>query len=292
MVIERKTHQKPLVAKEAVPLYVLSDSTGNLARHMVSSFLTQFPLGSFQVHVKPFVHEPMRMKAALEMIAHRPGIVLHAVVAAELKQKIQQECARLNTPCCDLTGPAVDFLSRASHVQPAIDPQQMHPVDNAYCHRINAMGFTLEHDDGLGLDTLSEAQIVLAGVSRTGKTPTSVYLAMLGFRVANVSLAMNVALPAQLLALPPGKAVGLIIEPHQLAEIRTRRQQSWKMNTTRYNELAEVDEEIRWCRGVFNKLRCPVLDVTDQAIEETAARVLEALNLTEPSKHDQDIGLS
>ncbi len=274
-----------------IPLYVLSDSTGNLARHMVTGFLTQFPAGSFQVRIKPFVSEPHRWSESSKAIAARPGIVFHAVVSPQLKKEIGQHCETLGCPCCDLTGPAVEFLAKASRVQPTSDPQRLHRVDSVYCGRINAMSYTLEHDDGLGLDGLSDADIVLVGVSRTGKTPTSVYLAMLGFRVANVSLAAQVEPPRQLLELAPGKNVGLIIDPRQLAEIRTRRQTGWRMTQTDYNDPRKVQEEVEWSRRLFAKLRCPILDVTDQAIEETAARVLDLLGLSQPVPRRED-GLS
>lgn len=268
--------------RAATPLYVLSDSTGNLARHMVTSFLTQFPAGSFQVVTRPFISEPGRIFESLKIVADRPGIVFHAVVSPELKKLIAQHCEKLKTPCLDLTGSAVEFLAKAAKLELNSDPRPLHPVDDAYCGRINAMTYALEHDDGLGLDTLAEADLVLVGVSRTGKTPTSMFLAMQGFRTANVSLAMAVTPPKELFALDPKKIVGLIIDPGQLAEIRTRRQTAWRMNQTGYNEPREVAKEIHWSRGVFAQLHCMVLDVTDQAIEETAARIVHMLGLTEP----------
>jgi [pyruvate, water dikinase]-phosphate phosphotransferase / [pyruvate, water dikinase] kinase len=267
-----------------ITLYVLSDSTGSLGRHMVTSFLTQFPAGSFQVLVKPFVNEPRRLTEAFAAMLARPGIVLHAVVSPEIKHEITGWCLEMGSPCFDLTGPVVNFLGAASHIGPKCDARSLHPVDESYCGRINAMSFALEHDDGLGLDSLGEADIILAGVSRTGKTPTSMYLAMQGFRVANVSLAVEVAVPPQLSQASSRKIVGLTIDPRQLAEIRTRRQTGWRMSQTRYNEPLEVQRELEWSRRQFAKLRCPVLDVTDQAIEETAARIVDLLGLTEPAR--------
>jgi hypothetical protein len=233
--------------------------------------------------MKPFVNELRRLEKAFDVISSRPGIVLHAVVSPELKNEITARCRRLDVACCDLTGSTMEFLAKAARVEPLRDPRRLHRVDNAYCGRINAMSFTLEHDDGLGLDTLASADIVLAGVSRTGKTPTSIYLAMLGYRVANVSLAMQVEPPRPLLDLPPGKAVGLIIDPRQLAEIRTRRQTGWHMTQTSYNDPRRVQEEVEWSRRLFARLHMPILEVTDQAIEETAARILDLLALSQPS---------
>lgn len=279
-------------ASGPIPLFVFSDSTGNLARHMVTSFLTQFPAGSFQVVTRPFISDPERIFDALDVLACRPGIVFHAFVSADLKRQIAKRCADLDIPCWDLTGSAVDFLAGAAGLKPKSDPQKLHQVDAAYCGRINAMTFALEHDDGLGLDTLAEADLVLAGVSRTGKTPTSMCLAMQGFRAANVSLAIAVEPSKELFALNPKKIVGLLIDPTQLSEIRTRRQAAWRMTQTGYNDPREVAKEIAWSRQVFAKLHCMVLDVTDQAIEETAARIVDMLGLPEPSSCALDQELS
>ena len=179
----------------------------------MTTYLTQFPDGTFTAQIKPFVNERRRFEKAFDAISARPGIVLHAVVSPELKKEISARCDELETACCDLTGSTMEFLANAAQVQPLRDHRRLHRVDDAYCGRINAMSFTLEHDDGLGQDGLGEADIVLVGVSRTGKTPTSIYLAMLGFRVANISLAAQVEPPRQLLDLAPGKTVGLIIDP-------------------------------------------------------------------------------
>ncbi len=200
-----------------IPLYILSDSTGNLARHMVTSFLTQFPAGIFEVLTKPFVNEPKRLAPSLDAVSTRPGIVFHAVVSRDLKKQITARCQKENIPCWDLTGPAVDFLAEAARVEVMSDHQRLHRVDGASCGRINAMTFALEHDDGLGLESVAEADAVLVGVSRTGKTPTSMLLTMQGFRVANISLAMHVHIPEELKKLDKRKVIGLVIDPGQLA---------------------------------------------------------------------------
>jgi [pyruvate, water dikinase]-phosphate phosphotransferase / [pyruvate, water dikinase] kinase len=207
------------------------------------------------------------------------------VVSPDLKKCIAGQCRKLNVACWDLTGSAVDFLAKVAGLQVESDSRKLHPVDGFYCGRINAVSFALEHDDGLGLDTLADADVVLVGVSRTGKTPTSLFLAMQGFRVANVSLAKGVAAPAQLSAINPRKIVGLVIDSRQLTEIRGRRGHAWRMAQTEYTEPGAVLEEVEWSRRVFTKLHCAVLDVTDQAIEETAARIVDMLNLSEPSNH-------
>jgi regulator of PEP synthase PpsR (kinase-PPPase family) len=263
-------------------LYVLSDSTGNLPRHMVAAFLTQFPRDTFDVRPRNFLDTAGKLEAVFDEIRAHPGIVLHALVDPATKWRVAEHCLRLKLHACDLTGPFVEFLAHASSVDPTPDVRRLHDVDDAYRRRVKAVEFALEHDDGLGLDTLHDADVVLVGVSRSGKTPTCMYLAQQGYKAANVSLATGVAPPAQLLALPPSKVAALIIDPRQLAEIRTRRQRLWHMADTTYNTAAQVEAEVAQARHLFARNRWAVFDVTDQAIEETAARIVERLGLAAP----------
>jgi regulator of PEP synthase PpsR (kinase-PPPase family) len=286
---KKATHPvHPAPAPAAAPpkprlLYVLSDSTGNLAHHMVAAFVTQFPPGAFEVRQRNFLQSDEQIAQAITQIAGDPGVVLHAVVSPTHKRDIDEACKKHGLPCRDLTGDFVKFLAESTGVQPVPDRSRLHQVGNDYFGRITALEFTLEHDDGLGLDTLHNADIVLAGVSRTSKTPTSIYLAQLGFKVANVSLAMEVAPPPQMHSARRGRGIGLVINPSHLTEIRIHRQESWQMQRTSYSDPRHVAQEIAWSRRVFEELKWPVLDVTDQAVEETAGRILEALNIPRPT---------
>jgi [pyruvate, water dikinase]-phosphate phosphotransferase / [pyruvate, water dikinase] kinase len=208
-------------------------------------------------------------------------MILHALVSKDAKRAVAAFCQAMELPCRDLTGDFVDFLSRESGLSASDDAKALHHVDEAYKKRIRAIEFTTQHDDGLGLNTLAEADIVLAGVSRTSKTPTSVYLAQQGYKVANISLAMGVEPPPQLLAMPPRKVVGLVIDPTQLLEIRSHRQHEWRMGDTRYADAGAVEQELQWSRRLFVRQGWAILDVTDQAIEETAAKVLQRLGLSQ-----------
>jgi [pyruvate, water dikinase]-phosphate phosphotransferase / [pyruvate, water dikinase] kinase len=260
-------------------LYVLSDSTGGLARHMLAAFMTQFPTDAFAVHFHTFIRGEHRLGEILEIIRARPGAICHAMVSDAFKRTIAAFCRKTGLAQCDLTGGVVDFLAAAAGVPPQCDVAALHRMDEAYRKRIGAIEYTIAHDDGLGLSTLSDADIVLAGVSRTGKTPTSIYLAQQGYRVANVSLALEVAPPPELLSPRGRKVVGLVINPQQLVMIRTRRETNWGMERTTYGDPAHVAREIAWARQLFVRQGWPLLDVTDQAIEETAAKVIEALGL-------------
>jgi [pyruvate, water dikinase]-phosphate phosphotransferase / [pyruvate, water dikinase] kinase len=260
-------------------LYVLSDSTGNLARHMLAAFRTQFPAGTFVTRVRSFLDTPQKVDAVFGEIAAAPGAVMHALVDAGAKALVARRCDEAALAHCDLTGGFVRFLSEASGVTPAPDRRRLHDVDEAYQRRVKAVEFALEHDDGLGLETLRDADVVLVGVSRTSKTPTCMYLAQQGHKAGNVSLAMGVEPPAQLLALPASKVAALVIDPSQLAQIRSRRQAGWHMPDTTYNEADSVEAEVQWSRRLFARQVWATFDVTNQAIEETAARVAERLKL-------------
>ena len=261
-------------------VYVLSDSTGNLARHTLAAVLTQFPPGSITTRYHSFIRTEQRLAEALDQIRRHPGAVCHAFVSDAHKQKISEFCNAAGLAHYDLTAGMVAFLSQITQQTPRSDLSSIHRIDDHYKRRIGAIEFTLTHDDGLGLSTLAEADIVLAGVSRTGKTPTSIYLAQQGYRVANVSLAMEVPPAVQLLSLPKKKVVGLIISPQQLVMIRARRAAGWRMDQTSYGRPSHVAREIAWARQLFASQGWPILDVTDQAIEETAAKIIEVLGLT------------
>jgi regulator of PEP synthase PpsR (kinase-PPPase family) len=260
-------------------VHVISDSTGNLAHHILAALVTQFPAGAFHPRFWTFIRTAEQLERTLKTVIEEGGVIMHAVVSDQAKDRIGEFCRQKRVPCKDLTGGFVEFLVEASGLTPAADPEQIHRVDEAYHRRIRAVEFTLEHDDGLGLGTIGDADVVLCGVSRTSKTPTSIYLAQQGHRVANVALAQGVDPPAELLSLPKGKVVGLVIDPHRLLEIRRRRQADWSMAKTRYDDEQAVIEEIKWSRRLFAKQGWPVIDVTSNAIEETAARVLGLLNL-------------
>ena len=249
---------------------------------MVAAFLTQFPEGTFGVRLKSFLDTPQKLDAAFDEIRADPGIVMHALVDPEMKWRVTERCVVDGVSACDLTGAFVEFLAHASGVVPTPDVRRLHGVDEAYRRRIKAVEFALEHDDGLGLDTLQGADVVLVGVSRTSKTPTCMYLAQQGYKAGNVSLALNIDPPAQLLSMPRSKIAALVIDPRQLAEIRSRRQTAWNMSDTTYNLPDSVEAEVAWSRRLFTRCGWSAFDVTNQAIEETAARIVDRLRLGQP----------
>lgn len=260
-------------------LHVISDSTGNLSKHMVTAFLTQFATGTFDVRAWNFASTDDRISRSLQTIADQGGAVMHAVVSTRHKEQIETFCSQHQIACCDMTGTFVNFLAAASGVQPRQDVGALHEVSEEYHRRIEAIEFTMQHDDGLGVSRLQEADVILVGVSRTSKTPTCIYLAQQGYKAANVAIAIEAPVPAELLAMKEKKVVGLLIDPIRLIEVRQTRQRDWHMVGTSYTDYEHVDREVTWSRQLFNRQGWPTLDVTKTAVEETAAKVVHLLNL-------------
>jgi hypothetical protein len=246
----------------------------------MAAVLTQFAAGTFTVRARTFLNTLPKLDAKLGEVQEQPGAVVHAVVSAEAKLHIARRCGEIGVPSYDLTGGIVQFLGEVSASKPSADVGRLHDViTDEYRRRIRAIEFALEHDDGLKRETLREADLVLVGVSRTSKTPTSIYLAQNGYKVANVALAYGIDPPRELFELPSGKVVGLVIDPRQLAEIRTRRQREWGMAGSSYNDPDHVTREMAWSRQLFARQGWKIVDVTDCAIEETAAKVLALAGL-------------
>ena len=256
-------------------VYLLSDSTGNLPRHMMTAFATQFPPNTFTTVSKSFLQAKEQLKSALSDVRKSPGIVLHAFISPELKRETREFCAKEQLPCRDLTGEFVQFLSAYTPAKPVHNPLRLHEMDDHYFQRIKGLDFAIEHDDGLGLDTLYQADIVLTGISRAGKTPTTIHLGQQGVLAANVVLVKGIDPPRELLQIPASKVVGLTIDPDRLAEIRYRRQADLGTTLDAYCDRDEVKDEVRWSQTVIRRHGWHLLDVTNQAIEEVAARALE-----------------
>ncbi|MBC7784607.1 MAG: kinase/pyrophosphorylase [Burkholderiales bacterium] len=270
-------------------VHVLSDSTGNLAKHMVAAFLTQFPAGTFGVRPWTFLQTEDRINHVLQTARREGGVIMHAMVMPGHKEIIRQFCQKNGIRCCDLTGAFVDFLMAACGKPATADLKALHEFSVDYSRRIDALDFTIKHDDGLGVERLREADVVLVGVSRTSKTPTCVYLAQLGYKAANVAIAIEATVPDELLEIKEKKIVGLVVDPWRLVEVRKTRSKGWNMGDTSYVDVEHVAEEVKWSKKLFAKQGWPVLDVTTTAVEETAARIVDLLKLPLPG-HPRDAG--
>lgn len=265
-------------------LHVLSDATGGLARHMITAIVSQFPSVQFQEVYHPFVTSVKRIEEVAKELRPRRQIVLHALVDPECKEAVRKMCARQKVPHFDLTGSLVQFIADHTGTAPADDLSRLHPVDAGYFHRIDAMEFTAQHDDSRRLESIHEADLVLIGLSRVSKSPTSTYLGAQGLKVANVSVSPQTGFPRELGKVGKRKVVALTLQPKALQQIRHRRMEKFDDAARPYMDLRTVIQEVMWAEGEYRKRGYHILDVTGMTIEQAAAAILSLTKVAPPKQ--------
>src|SRR6266536_2417201 len=264
------------MAPQAVELHVVSDSTGETATRLVHALEAQFPDQPFEEIRHPMVETVEDLQAAVQRARGRPAVVVYTLVERELRDAMRNLCRRARLHYCDLLGQPIEAVAKVSGTAARMQAGGRHLLDETYFRRMEAIEFAVKYDDGMagGLD---EADIVLVGVSRTSKTPLSIYLGYLGHKVANVPIVKGIEPPKELFELDPAKIVGLTIHADRLAEIRRARVRNLGANNRRYAELTEVYDELDEAAAVQRRLGCPVIDISELSIEETAQRILRAV---------------
>jgi len=216
-------------------------------------------------------------------IAQKPGLVLFTIVNGEIRHKLEERCQMLGLPAVAALDPVIDALSQMLGQQAKARPGRQHMLDAAYFDRVDAIQFTIAHDDGIGAEDWEEADIVLVGVSRSSKTPTSIYLANRGYKVANIPLVIEAPPPSSLFSLKNPIVVGLTTSPERLIQVRRNRLLALNQSPeTAYVDQERVSAEVAFARRMFSDNGWPVIDVTRRSIEETAAAVINLLNERNP----------
>jgi regulator of PEP synthase PpsR (kinase-PPPase family) len=262
------------------PIFVLSGGSGETASRMVQAALTQFARGETSSLVRRFQNVRSRedLDRILLMAAEKRAVIIHTTVARDMRDYLEHRCAELRLTQVDLFGNLLDTLSLYLRERPEERPGSFHAVGDKYFRRIEAIEYALKFDDGIDMAGLVDADIVLVGISRTSKTPLSMYLAMEGYKVMNVPLVPGVALPPELADIPQGRIVGLTIQPDRLQEIRAYRLKrlGGLGSADSYSDMGRILEELAYADEIFkHHRRWPVLDVTGRSIEETAGLVLD-----------------
>ncbi len=256
-------------------LHLVSDSTGETLNAVAKAACAQFEMGRPIEHFYPLVRNRKQLERAIAEIETAPGLVLHTMVNAELRQFLEVRCRELGQPSVAVLDPVMANLGAYLGVEESHRPGAQHDLDAKYFARIEALNYTMAHDDGQSAATLELADVVLVGVSRTSKTPTCIYLANRGIKAANIPIVAGIALPEELNRLKRPLVVGLIVAPDRLIHIRKNRLLSLQEETeTSYVDLDSVRAEIAIARRLFAEKGWPVIDVTRRSIEETAAAVL------------------
>ena len=256
-------------------LHLVSDSTGETLEMIVKAALAQFDDADVIRHFWPMVRSRQHLERILADIASNPGLVLFTMVSHDIRTVLEERCWALGLSAI----PAIDAVTIALEdmlgQQAKARPGRQHALDAAYFARVEAIQFTIAHDDGVAWEDWERADIILAGVSRTSKTPTSIYLANRGYRMANIPIVVESPPPPALFGLRGPLVVGLTTAPERLIQVRRNRLLSLNQAPdTAYVDNERVARELRYARRMFADNGWPVIDVTRRSIEETAAAVI------------------
>ena len=257
-------------------LHLVSDSTGETLIAVSRAVGAQFQGVASIEHVYPLVRSLAQLERAITEIEAAPGIVLFTLVDTELRSVLETACAGMGSPCLSVLQPIFTLFQSYLGTSQTSRPGAQHMLNADYFKRIDALNYMMMHDDGQLTDDLEEADVVLLGVSRTSKTPTSIYLANRGIKTANIPLVPDVPLPKSVAALRRPLVVGLIATPERIVQIRQNRLLALNADQeTPYVDRTSVAEEIAHSRRLFVQNKWPLIDVTRRSIEETAAAILD-----------------
>ena len=257
-------------------IHLVSDSTGETVHQITRACVAQFSNVRTTEHVWTLVRSHNHVDAVFAGVDRNPGVLLMSVVDEDLRAEFERRCTERGIPHVSVLDPVVDLLGRILGKPMRNRPGGQRQLDTAYFDRMAAVDFAVRHDDGLNMSELHDADILLVGVSRTSKTPTSMYLAHRGYKVANYALVPGVPFPAHYIDRLKLFVVGLTNDPKRLSVVRKTRQiaQSDESNVT-YADLERITEEVRDARRLFARNQWPVIDVTRRSVEETAAAVIQ-----------------
>ncbi len=261
------------------PIYVVSGGKGMAGNNLVQSILIQYPDNKIPVIIVPNVDSEDEIFDIAMKVKTEGGILVHTLVNAHLRAKVIELCAEFGVREIDLLGKLADYLDETLDIEPLMHPGLYRQLNHQYFDRIESIEFTLSHDDGMSPERLHSAEIILTGVSRAGKTPLSVYLAMYGWKVANVPLVNGIPPPEELFKVDPQRVFGLHISASQLIAHRTKRLQGWNNHQNElYIDERSVRQEIRKAMFVFDRGGFTVVNVSNKPIESTANEILNIMS--------------
>lgn len=257
-------------------IYIISDSIGETAELVARAAASQFNHGNVDIRRVPYVTHPEEIPEIIEEARGFPSIIVFTVVLPELRETLLREAARHDIPAVDIMGPVMAALSRVTTATPKLEPGLMRKVDEEYFRRVEAIEFAVKYDDGKDPRGITQADIVVLGVSRTGKTPLCMYLAHKGIKAANIPLVPEVPPPEEIFNIPPHRLIGLVIDPGKLLSIRRERLRTLGLPADAdYANQERILKELAYAEEIMRRAGCSVIDVTNKAVEETAGRVLE-----------------
>jgi regulator of PEP synthase PpsR (kinase-PPPase family) len=266
-------------------LHLVSDATGETLLTVARAAAAQYKHTHSIEHIHSLVRTTTLVERALTEIEQTPGIVLYTLVDRKLAETLEAGCRNLGVPYVSVLDPVLAAFQSYLGTRSAGRVGAQHALDSDYFRRIDALNFSLAHDDGQHVEDVEEADVVLVGISRTSKTPTSIYLANRGVKTANFPLVQDSPLPTDLTSAKRPLVVGLVATPDRIVQVRQHRVLAMKSDelTQSYVDRDTVTEEVAWSRKLCARLGWPVIDVTRRSIEETAAAVIALLSARKPA---------
>ena len=277
-------------AHDKLKVIVISDGTGETASAITRAAMAQFQEQEIFFTRYKNIRSREQIDAIFQEAAIHHDIVVYTIVSVELRLYISELSKRDHVRSVDVMGPLLSAFSNFFESEPDYQPGILHAVNDQYFKRVAAIEFTLNHDDGRNISSLDEADVVLVGISRTSKTPLSMYLSLEGIKVVNVPIVMGVDVPEKLFQIDQRKIFGLTIDSDALFQIRKNRLNRLGLTNDEgdYADMSKVTEEIEWANRIFavNK-RWPIFNVTGKALEETAAEIIKLLNMRKVNRFKQ-----
>lgn len=264
--------------EKRINLHLISDSTGETLSSVARAVLSQFEGVESNDFIWPLIRNKAQLEKVKDSITKNPGIVLYTILQDDLIELLKNHCYELQVPCIPVLSRIITEFSNYLGMNISHSIGRQHILDEEYFSRVEAINYTLNHDDGQSAWDLYDADVVIVAVSRTSKSPTSVYLSCRGYKTANVPFVTMDTVPESLYDLKKPLIVGLTINPEKLVQIRQSRLTSIGQDTaTDYINIESVKNEVAESRKLFAKLGCPIIDVTKRSVEETAAKILQLL---------------
>lgn len=266
------------IIKSEEVVYVVSDSVGETAEFVVKAVAAQFNGGNINIQRYAFAEDIEDIAEVIDIAKDNNSVIAYTLAIPELKEYLDRRAKQEGVMAVDIMQPLIEVFMKKFHKTPKYEPKLLRQLDDEYFRRVEAIEFAVKYDDGRDPRGLMRADIVLIGVSRTSKTPLSMYLAHQGYKVANVPLVPEVSPPDELFQLPRGKCVGLIITPDKLNEIRKERLKALGLRSqANYASYERILEELDYAEKLMKRVGCPVINVANKAVEETAGLIIDIL---------------
>lgn len=257
-------------------IYVISDALGETAEFVARAAASQFNSGHVEIRRQPYVTDSQQIIEALEEASELKAIIAYTLVVPEMKALMEVEAEKRNLITVDVMGPMMEAITNHTSIVPKRQPGLLHKLDEDYFRKVEAIEFAVKYDDGKDPRGVIYSDIVLIGISRTSKTPLCMYLAHKRIKAANIPLVPEVPPPDELFKVSPKKIVGLTIRPNILNEIRQERLKTLGLSSNAdYASLERIVMELEYAEKIMKKVGCPVIDVTNKAVEETAGKILQ-----------------